>query len=524
AKADYVSGLVKKEEEAFHKTLSNGEKLLNQMLKKTIDQQLDGKDAFKLYDTYGFPLELTVEIAEETGFTVDEAGFKAEMKAQQVRARNARGDNESMSSQKPDLMAFDTPSQFVYDHSPITAKVIATFIDGVKCDEITTQGEIILDQTTFYAEMGGQCADTGTMSNETTLLDVTYVSRAPRLQHLHVIKIKNGSVKVGDELILKVDAHKRALIQNNHTATHLLQKALKTVLGEHVSQSGSYVDAERLRFDFTHPQKMTDEEIRKVEDQVNEQIFNGLNVQIEFMSKDEAMHSGAMALFDEKYGDQVRVVSVGDYSKELCGGCHVSNSAQIALFKIESEESVGSGIRRIEAVTAQKAYQSMKKSEETIQTISELFKLKNRNEIVEKVTQFIDETHEVKKERDQYLDKLNSIEAKEKSKNIEEINGVQFLYVSESKDASIAKQMTFELRDQLTNGVVVLVSEYEGKTSYFVGLTASMVKNGYKAGDLVKMINEVTGGRGGGKPDFAQGGCPSQEHINDAIKQIKSVF
>ncbi len=372
--------------------------------------------------------------------------------------------------------------------------------------------------------MGGQCADTGTMSNETTLLDVTYVSRAPHLQHLHVIKIKNGSVKVGDELILKVDAHKRALIQNNHTATHLLQKALKTVLGEHVSQSGSYVDAERLRFDFTHPQKMTDEEIRKVEDQVNEQIFNGLNVQIEFMSKDEAMHSGAMALFDEKYGDQVRVVSVGDYSKELCGGCHVSNSAQIALFKIESEESVGSGIRRIEAVTAQKAYQSMKKSEETIQTISELFKLKNRNEIVEKVTQFIDETHEVKKERDQYLDKLNSIEAKEKSKNIEEINGVQFLYVSESKDASIAKQMTFELRDQLTNGVVVLVSEYEGKTSYFVGLTASMVKNGYKAGDLVKMINEVTGGRGGGKPDFAQGGCPSQEHINDAIKQIKSVF
>ena len=175
-------------------------------------------------------------------------------------------------------------------------------------------------------------------------------------------------------------------------------------------------------------------------------------------------------------------------------------------------------------MTAQKAYQSMKKSEETIQTISELFKLKNRNEIVEKVTQFIDETHEVKKERDQYLDKLNSIEAKEKSKNIEEINGVQFLYVSESKDASIAKQMTFELRDQLTNGVVVLVSEYEGKTSYFVGLTASMVKNGYKAGDLVKMINEVTGGRGGGKPDFAQGGCPSQEHINDAIKQIKSVF
>ena len=524
AKAQYVSGLVKKEEEAFHKTLSNGEKLLNQMLSKTTDHQLSGADAFKLYDTYGFPLELTVEIAEESGFTVDEEGFKSEMKAQQERARNARGDVESMSSQKPDLMAFDQPSTFNYDPTPITAKVIATFENGVKCDEITTKGEIILDHTTFYAEMGGQCADTGTMSNETTTLDVTYVSKAPHQQHLHVVSVKEGSVKVGDEFTLTVDTHKRSLIQNNHTATHLLQKALKNVLGEHVAQAGSYVDDERLRFDFTHPQKMTDEQIRLVEDHVNEQIFNGLNVHIDLMSKDEAMKSGAMALFDEKYGDEVRVVSVGDYSKELCGGCHVSNSAQIGLFKIETEESVGSGVRRIEAITAKKAYLGLKKNEENILTIADLLKLKNRNEIIEKVEHFITEMNEVKKERDQYLDKLNSIEAKEKSKNIEDINGVQFLYVSESKDAATAKQMTFELRDQLENGVVVLVSEYEGKVSYFVGLTPSMVKNGYKAGDIVKTINTVTGGRGGGKPDFAQGGCSSTDSIEEAIQQIKNLF
>lgn len=524
AKADYVSGLVKKEEEAFHKTLSNGEKLLNQMLQKTTHHQLSGKDAFKLYDTYGFPLELTVEIAEESGFTVDEDGFKEEMKAQQERARNARGDVESMTSQKPDLMAFDTPSTFIYDPTPITAKVIATFENGVKCDEITDKGEIILDETTFYAEMGGQCADTGTMSNDTTHLCVTYVNKAPRLQHLHVIEVQQGSVKVGDELTLTVDTHKRALIQNNHTATHLLQKTLKNVLGEHVSQAGSYVDAERLRFDFTHPQKMTDEEIRQVEDQVNEQIFNGLNVKIQLMSKDEAMSSGAMALFDEKYGDEVRVVSVGEYSKELCGGCHVSNSAQIGLFKIESEESVGSGVRRIEAVTAQIAYLALKKNEETIHTMSELLKLKNKNEIVDKLSHFIDEAAAVKKERDQYLDKLNTIEAKEKSKNIEEIHGVQFLYVSENKDAATAKQMTFELRDQLQNGCIVLVSEFEGKVSYFVGLTASMVQSGHKAGNIVKMINEVTGGRGGGKPDFAQGGCADNSHISEAIEQIKQCF
>ncbi len=520
-KADYVSGLVKKEEEAFHKTLSHGEKLLNQMLEKTSHHTLNGEDAFKLYDTYGFPLELTVEIAEESGYTVDEEGFKLAMKAQQDRARNARGDLESMSSQKPDLMAFDTPSEFVYNPEPIQAKVIATFVDGVKCQQIDTKGEIILDTTTFYAEMGGQCADTGTMSNDTTTLNVTYVSKAPHQQHLHVVEVEKGNVKVGDTFTLYVDTQKRLLVQNNHTATHLLQKALKNVLGNHVMQSGSYVDDERLRFDFTHPQKMTEQEIRRVEDEVNAQIFAGLQVNIAHMSKDEATASGAMALFDEKYGDVVRVVSVGDYSKELCGGCHVSNSSQIGLFKIESEESVGSGVRRIEAVTSKKAYASLKKNEETIQTLSDILKLKNKNDIIAKMNQFVEEAQEVKKQRDQYLDKLNSLEAKEKTKNIEEINGIEFLFVEDNKDAQTSKQMTFELRDQLNHGMVVVVSEYEGKVSYFVGLTANLVKEGYKAGEFVKMINTVTGGRGGGKPDFAQGGCASLDHIQEAISQIK---
>ncbi len=524
SKADYVSGLVKKEEEAFHKTLANGEKLLNQMLSKTKNKELNGTDAFKLYDTYGFPLELTVEIAEELGYTVDENGFKAEMKAQQERARNARCDVESMCSQKPDLMAFDTPSVFHYQPTPIKAKVIATFKDGVKCDEITDKGEVILNQTTFYAEMGGQCADTGKMLNEFTELEVMHVCKAPHQQHLHIVKVMKGQVKIGDEFTLMVDTHKRSLIQNNHTATHLLQKALKNILGDHVSQAGSYVDDERLRFDFTHPQKMTEQQMRQVEDQVNQQIFNGLNVDIQIMNKDEAMQSGAMALFDEKYGDEVRVVSVGDYSKELCGGCHVSNSAQIGLFKIESEESVGSGVRRIEAVTAQKAYVALKKNEETLQTVSDILKIKNKNEMIEKVNHFVDEMNEIKKQRDQYLDKLNSIEAKEKFKNIEDIHGVQFLFVKENKDIATSKQMTFELRDQLDHGIVIMISENSQKISYFVGLTPSMVQSGYKAGDIIKTINTVIGGRGGGKPDFAQGGCASAELIDTAIEQIKALF
>lgn len=521
-KADYVSGLVKKEEEAFHKTLSNGEKLLAQMLDKTEGKVLNGKDAFKLYDTYGFPLELTIEIAEESGFSVDEEGFQAEMKLQQERARNARGEAESMSSQKPDLMAFDEPSEFTYDPTPITAKVIATFKDGVKCDEITDKGEIILDKTTFYAEMGGQCADTGTMNNENTQINVTYVANAPHKQHLHTIEVVSGSVKIGDTLKLCVDIEKRSLIQNNHTATHLLQAALKQVLGAHVSQAGSYVDNERLRFDFTHPQKMTQDEIRKVEDIVNTEIFKGTAVDITYMNKKDAMQSGAMALFDEKYGDVVRVVTVGDFSKELCGGCHVSNISQIGLFKIVSEESVGSGVRRIEAVTSKVAYDALKKNEETIQVLSDLLKLKNKNEIVEKLTQYIDQTNTITKERDQYLDKLNTLEAKEKSKDIEDIHGIQFLFNQVSKDNASAKQMAFDLRDQLQHGLVVLVSENNGKISYFVGLTTSMVKAGYKAGQIVKAINDVMNGRGGGKPDFAQGGCSSIDGLDKAIEQIKA--
>ena len=524
AKVEYVSGLVKKEEEAFHKTLSNGEKLLNQMLEKSQNHLLNGKDAFKLYDTYGFPLELTVEIAEESGFEVDEEGFKAEMKAQQERARNARGDMESMCSQKPDLMAFDEPSEFIYNPAPIQAKVIATFVDGVKCDAINTKGEIILDQTTFYAEMGGQCADTGTMNNESTDVNVTYVCKAPHQQHLHTIHVTNGSVKTGDVLTLHVDMKKRALITHNHTATHLLQKALKNVLGEHVSQAGSYVDDQRLRFDFTHPQKMTLEQLQQVEDQVNEQIFNGLNVDIQLMSKDDAMQSGAMALFDEKYGDEVRVVSVGDYSKELCGGCHVSNSIEIGIFKIVSEESVGSGVRRIEAVTSLQAYQAFKNSETLLNQVQDLLKIKNKNETIEKVTHFIEETNEIKKERDQYLDQINALSAKEQSKNIVDLNGVQFLYVQESKEVALAKQMAFDLRDQLQHGFVIMVNEYEGKISYFVGLTKSMVQAGYKAGEMIKTINQVTAGRGGGKPDFAQGGCADRSHMDEAIAQIKAQF
>lgn len=524
AKVSYISDLVRKEEEAFHKTLSNGEKLLNGLIKKNTNGVISGKDAFKLYDTYGFPFELTLEIAEESNLKVDQEGFKEELKLQQLRSRGARAESESMASQKPDLMAFDLPSSFNYDPANIDAKVIGLFKDGVKVDCLEDYGEIVFDVTTFYAEMGGQCADTGVIYNDSCKADVVNVLKAPNQQHLHFVKVTNGTIKVGDVLTLAIDKEKRNKIMANHTATHILQAALKEVIGDHINQAGSYVDDSRLRFDFTHFEKITNEQLKAVEEKVNNIIFKGINVEIKTMSKDEALASGAMALFDEKYGDDVRVVFVGDYSKELCGGCHVNNSANIGLFKIAVEESVGSGIRRIEALTGKLAYEALVYEKETVDTISNVLKLKNRKEVVNKVTALTNELSEAKKEIEALNTKLNALNAASKANDIQEINGVKVLFVQENMESAKAKQLAFDFRDKIGTGIVILVSQFEDKCSYFVGVSKDYVASGHKAGDIVKKINAVVDGRGGGKPDFAQGGCPINEKIACIEDELKNFF
>jgi len=497
-KVSYISDLVKKEEEAFHKTLSNGEKLLSGLIKKNSDGIISGKDAFKLYDTYGFPFELTLEIAQESNLKVDEEGFKEELKLQQMRSRGARVDNESMTSQKPDLMAFDLPSSFEYDPTNIRGVVIGLFKDGVKTDQLNDYGEIVFDVTTFYAEMGGQCADTGIVYNDECKAKVVNVLKAPNQQHLHFVELESGSIKVGDVLTLEIDKEKRGKITANHTATHILQAALKEVIGSHINQAGSYVDDNRLRFDFTHFEKITNEQLKAVEQKVNDVIFKGIDVEIANMSKEEALASGAMALFDEKYGDTVRVVSVGNYSKELCGGCHVTNSSNIGLFKIETEESVGSGIRRIEAVTGKIAY--------------------------DKVTSLTEELNAVKKEVEALNSKLNALNAANRMNDIQNINGVKVLFVEEDMESNKAKQLAFDLRDKIDSGIVILVSKFEEKCSYFVGVSKDYVASGIKAGDVVKKINAIVDGRGGGKPDFAQGGCPVNEKIDTIKDELKNFF
>ncbi len=523
-KVSYISDLVKKEEEAFHKTLSNGEKLLSGLIKKNSDGIISGKDAFKLYDTYGFPFELTLEIAQESNLKVDEEGFKEELKLQQMRSRGARVDNESMTSQKPDLMAFDLPSTFEYDPTNIKGVVIGLFKDGVKTDQLDDYGEIVFDVTTFYAEMGGQCADTGIIYNDECKAKVVNVLKAPNQQHLHFVELESGNIKVGDVLTLEIDKEKRSKITANHTATHILQAALKEVIGSHINQAGSYVDDNRLRFDFTHFEKITNEQLKAVEQKVNDVIFKGIDVEIANMSKEEALASGAMALFDEKYSDTVRVVSVGDYSKELCGGCHVTNSSNIGLFKIETEESVGSGIRRIEAVTGKVAYEALVLEKETVDTISSVLKLKNRKEVVNKVTSLTEELNAVKKEVEALNSKLNALNAANRMNDIQDINGVKVLFVEEDMESNKAKQLAFDLRDKIDSGIVILVSKFEEKCSYFVGVSKDYVASGIKAGDVVKKINAIVDGRGGGKPDFAQGGCPVNEKINAIKDELKNFF
>lgn len=524
-KVPYISQLVKIEEEKFHSTLADGEKMLADMLAKNNSGIIEGKDAFKLYDTYGFPFELTVEIASEKGVKVDEEGFHEAMAKQREMAKNARGKVESMGSQNAELMDFTEPSTFSYDEMTTEGKVIALFKDGHRVDSLDGEGDIILDHTNFYAEMGGQCADTGSVSNCHFEAKVNHVVNAPNKQHmLHVVDVQ-GTIHNGDTLYQMIDEEKRLKTQCNHTATHILQRALQDVVGSHVNQAGSYVDDERLRFDFTHYEKLNDEVLNEIEKRVNAEIFKGDVVTIEEMSMDDAKKKGAMALFTEKYGSFVRVVSVGDYSVELCGGCHVHRSSDIGLFRIVSEESIGSGIRRIEAVTGMHAYESFKDTEGLLNQTQMTLKAGNTKQISEKLNGLVEELTVLRKENAAYQEKLNALEAKAALKDVEIVGEIPFLAVtSQETENQALKNLVFSYRDSMGSGVVLLTSQNEDRLSYFVGVTKDLVNKGIKAGDLVKAINQAVDGRGGGKPDFAQGGTKETAKQKELLFALKNAL
>lgn len=523
-KVDYIAKLVKAEEERFHATLADGEKLLLEVVEKADTKVIDGATAFKLYDTYGFPFELTVEMAEEKGFCVDKEGFDEEMEKQRERARNARDNVQSMGSQSADLMNFTTESEFIgYDQLTCEAHVLALFKDGVQVKELHDEGDIIVDQTVFYAESGGQIGDQGTMANNDVELAVTNVIKAPHKQHLHKVEVRHGSLHEGDTLQLQVDVQKRAIITANHSCTHLLQSALKQVVGSHIAQAGSFVSDEYLRFDFTHFEKVNETQLKEIESIVNHYIVDHLPVCKELMPIEEAKKSGATALFDEKYGDIVRVVTMGDVSKEFCGGCHVQNTQEIGVCKIIGEESIGSGIRRITAKTGYGAYTEFAKEEQTLKTIATSLKMNGLTNVDGKVAQMLDEMAQLKKEIAALNAQMFVLKAKDLMKEVVEVEGRRIIVSRlDGADANALKDIVNTIKGDLENCVIFLASVNNDKVTFVAGADKQAVASGIKCGDLVKEAALICDGKGGGRPDLAQSGAKNIGKVADAIANIKN--
>ncbi|MBN2849424.1 MAG: alanine--tRNA ligase, partial [Erysipelotrichaceae bacterium] len=398
-KIPLIERLVKSEEQRFHQTLNGGENLLMNLIEQASSKELDGESVFKLYDTFGFPVELTKEIAEEKGYAIDMTGFKRCMQEQRERARNAREEVESMASQSKDLMEFTHPSEFVgYETFSASARVIGLFVKGVQVDTLDGSGEAIFDITPFYAESGGQVADIGTLTFEGGSGSINDVRKAPHKQALHAITLNEGILNLGDVVELKIDVKRRKAITANHSSAHLLQSALKKVVGTHIQQAGSFVGPDYMRFDFTHFEKVSEAQLIEIEALVNSFIFSSSPVDIKYMDIEEAKQNGATALFDEKYDKVVRVVTMGEISKELCGGCHVSNTQEVGVFKIDSEESIGSGIRRISAKTGMAAYRDFVGYKNQLKTIADLYKAGSTQEIEDRVKLSVEENSDLRKE------------------------------------------------------------------------------------------------------------------------------
>ncbi|QTD41621.1 alanine--tRNA ligase [Sporosarcina sp. Te-1] len=525
-KQDFIMKVIKNEEVRFHETLNEGLSILSGIIEKakTSDHPVvSGVDAFKLYDTYGFPFELTEEYAEEAGVSVDRAGFDGEMENQRNRARAARQDVDSMHVQSEVLGNIHEKSEFMgYGQLTSDATVVALLHEG-RLVEHASEGEeiqFILDRTPFYAESGGQIADKGTLSNDSFIVDVKDVQKAPNGQHLHTATVRSGEVQAGAAAHAAVNPEDRKLTIKNHTATHLLHKALKEVLGEHVNQAGSYVGPDRLRFDFSHFGQITKEELELIERKVNEKIWEDLDVDITQKSIDEAKQMGAMALFGEKYGDIVRVVSVGEYSLELCGGCHVSTTAEIGLFKIESEGGIGAGTRRIEAVTGKNAYVSFKSEEALLANASALLKA-NPKDIVTKVGATLADLKELQRENESLSAKLGNSQLTDILANAQQIDDVTVISARvDVKDNNGLRQMIDELKQKVVKGVIVLGGATEDKVMLAAGVTDDLKSGNFHAGKIVNHVASLCGGKGGGRPDMAMAGAKDASKLDEALQSV----
>ena len=522
-KQEKVMKMIKTEEEKFASTLNSGEQILRKMIENV--ESLSGEDAFKLYDTYGFPIELTEEICHEQGKGVDLVGFKVEMEKQKERARNARGDVQSFNKQSKDLMEFDTPSEFVYfNHQDLEAKVIGLFKNGEKVDVIDDEGEVVFDRTHFYATSGGQVADTGIIENENCSMEVVDVNKSVHKQHMHSVKVQFGEVKVGDVFTLKIDANRRRKIERNHSSAHLLQKALQEVLGSHVHQEGSFVSDTMVRFDFAHFEKMTAVQLRQVEKLVNEYIANSYVVETKVLPLEEAKKLTAMALFDDKYGDYVRVIDMGGVSIEFCGGTHVNNTKDIGTFAICYEESIASGVRRIEARTSIDAYELLKQKEIMLENASKVLKVGSINEVNNKVKSLMEELSLLKKQNSELNQKVSNYESKAIVNEFVEVNGKQVLLKKlNGYDRDMLNKLFDSLKVVYENSIIVLANMFEDKVS-FIAYVGEPLRNNYAAGDIIKKVTSVCLGSGGGRKDVAQGGGKDPSKVDEAFALLRKDF
>uniref|UniRef100_I5AQN7 Alanine--tRNA ligase n=1 Tax=Eubacterium cellulosolvens (strain ATCC 43171 / JCM 9499 / 6) TaxID=633697 RepID=I5AQN7_EUBC6 len=544
-KRDFILNVIQAEEDKFEKTYEQGMDILQSMqdaLKAEGKKELSGPDAFKLYDTYGFPLDNTKEILEENGFAVDVAGFEAAMKNQRETAREDRkksGKSATYMGAAATVYEDMDPavnSAFVgYQGLEATGKIVALAAFAADDDEDDSvaealsdgqSGAVITDQTPFYGTMGGQIGDKGVivLGDGEAVFEVSATEHVAGNKIAHIGKVVKGMLKTGDEVSLKVDAKNRLAIARNHSATHLMQKALREVLGTHVEQAGSYQDADRTRFDFSHFQAMTSEEIRKVEDMVNEKISEGLAVTTQVMTLDEAKKTGAMALFGEKYGDEVRVVKMGDFSTELCGGTHVENTQQIAQFKILSENGVAAGVRRIEALTGDNVRRYYEKLEAQTNAAAALLKATPAT-LADHIRKLQEELKALKSENEALKSKEAQNALGDVMNNIKEINGVPFLATAVSGvDMNELRNLGDELKAKVAGGVVLLVSDNDGKVNMMCMATDEAMKKGAHAGNIIKASAKIVGGGGGGRPNMAQAGGKDASGIPAAIAEAEKVL
>ena len=529
---DFILKVLTQEEEKFAKTIDQGLGILADMeehMKADGVKVLSGEDAFKLYDTYGFPVDLTAEILEEKGFTYDEAGFESCMEAQRQKARGARKETNYMGADANVYNDIDSEitTEFTgYDKLTDTAEIafLTTSDDVVEALSDGDKGSVIVPNTPFYATMGGQQGDKGIIKTESGTFVVEDTVKVVGNRYAHVGYVSEGMIRTGEKATLAVDTKTRTNTCRNHSATHLLQKALREVLGTHVEQAGSYQDAERTRFDFSHFSAMTAEELKRVEDIVNEKINEAIEVRTDIMTVDEAKKTGAMALFGEKYGEKVRVVSMGDFSKEFCGGTHVKNTGNIMAFKILSETGVAAGVRRIEALTSKGLLDYYSAQEKKLHETAKLLKATPEN-IEEKVSHLMNENKVLKGEVESLKSKLAKDAMGDVMNQVEEVKGVKFLATSlEGVDMNGLRDLGDQLKEKLGEGVILLASVNDGKVSLMATATDGAMKQGAHAGNLIKAVAKLVGGGGGGRPNMAQAGGKNPAGVEDALKAAKEAL